>query len=59
VPAYVILHDSTLEGICRRAPSTIEELCEIAGIGEKRAERYGRAILKLIGSAKDAARTGR
>ena len=48
VPAYVILHDSTLEGICRRAPSTIEELCEIPGIGGKRAERFGRAILKIV-----------
>ena len=49
VPAYVILHDSTLEAICRRAPSSIEDLFEIPGIGEKRAERYGPAILKLIG----------
>jgi len=48
VPAYVILHDATLEAICRRAPSTIAELCEVPGIGERRAERFGRAILKIV-----------
>jgi len=51
LPAYVILHDSTLDAICRMVPSTIAELCEVPGIGEKKAERYGAAILKITKAA--------
>ena len=49
VPAYVILHDSTIDELCRLAPSTIGELMEVQGIGEKKAERFGKGILKVIG----------
>jgi len=48
VPAYVILHDSTLEEICHRRPTSIEELLEIPGIGTRKAETYGREILSLL-----------
>ncbi len=48
MPPYIILHDSTLDAICRRAPKTIEELCEVPGIGEKKAERFGKAILNVL-----------
>lgn len=50
VPAYIILHDSTLDALCRRAPASIAALCEVPGIGEKKAERFGEGILKVIGS---------
>jgi ATP-dependent DNA helicase RecQ len=48
VPAYVILHDSTLEEICRRQPSSLNELLEISGIGIRKAELYGRDILASL-----------
>ncbi len=48
MPAYIILHDSTIDAICRQAPATIAELCEVPGIGERKAERYGRQILNVI-----------
>jgi ATP-dependent DNA helicase RecQ len=48
VPAYVILHDSTLDEIAARAPRSIAALCEISGIGEKKAERFGSGILSVI-----------
>jgi ATP-dependent DNA helicase RecQ len=48
VPAYVILHDSTIDALCRQLPSTIAELMDVQGIGEKRAERFGAAILGVI-----------
>jgi len=48
VPAYVILHDATLDALCRQRPRTLQELLEVPGIGEKRAERYGQAILNLL-----------
>jgi ATP-dependent DNA helicase RecQ len=52
MPPYVILHDSTLDAICRRGPRSIAELCEVSGIGEKKAERYGDAILRLVAQTK-------
>jgi ATP-dependent DNA helicase RecQ len=51
MPAYIVLHDATLDGICRRVPRTIAELCEVPGIGEKKAERFGAAILKVVAQA--------
>jgi ATP-dependent DNA helicase RecQ len=48
VPAYVILHDSTLDEIAARAPRSIPALCEISGIGEKKAERFGAGILGVV-----------
>ena len=48
VPAYVILHDSTLEEICRRVPSSLNELLEISGIGIRKAELYGRDIFAVL-----------
>jgi ATP-dependent DNA helicase RecQ len=48
VPAYVILHDSTLDEIAARAPRSIAALCEISGIGEKKAERFGAGILGVV-----------
>ena len=48
VPAYVILHDSTMEEICRRRPSSTRELLEISGIGIRKAELYGVEIFAAL-----------
>jgi len=48
VPAYVILHDSTLEEIARGRPRDMEALAAVAGIGVKKLERYGAALLELL-----------
>ncbi len=48
VPAFVIFHDSTLAGIASANPKTLNELAEISGIGAKKLERYGAAILALL-----------
>ena len=45
VPAYVVMHDTTLDEICRARPATIAGLLRIVGIGERKAEKYGRQIL--------------
>jgi ATP-dependent DNA helicase RecQ len=47
-PAFVVLHDTTLEEICRRKPSSIAELLSITGIGERKAEVYGKGILAAL-----------
>jgi ATP-dependent DNA helicase RecQ len=51
VPAYVVLHDATLEGIATSRPATLSQLQGIHGIGEKKLERYGDALLTLVNSA--------
>jgi len=48
VPAYVILHDTTLEEICRRKPKFYAELREITGIGERKAEAFGQELLDAL-----------
>src|SRR5919112_1180598 len=48
VPAYVVLHNSHLEEISTRKPTTIHELGAIKGVGLRRAARYGDELLALI-----------
>jgi ATP-dependent DNA helicase RecQ len=48
VPAYVILHDATLREIAARRPATLEELGEISGLGTKKLEAYGDAVLGVV-----------
>jgi ATP-dependent DNA helicase RecQ len=48
MPAFVILHDTTVDALARAKPRSLEALRRIPGIGEKKAERYGAAILELI-----------
>jgi ATP-dependent DNA helicase RecQ len=48
VPAYVVMHDTTLDEICRARPSSIAGLLRITGIGERKAEMYGRQVLDAL-----------
>jgi ATP-dependent DNA helicase RecQ len=48
VPAFVILHDSTLEHLCLRKPASMPQLRAVPGIGETKLERYGKEILELL-----------
>ena len=48
VPAYVILHDRTLAEIAASRPRDIDALGMISGIGAKKLERYGAALLALV-----------
>jgi ATP-dependent DNA helicase RecQ len=48
VPAYVILHDKTLRELATRRPATLDDLLDVPGIGQAKAERYGEALLRLM-----------
>jgi len=50
VPAYVIFHDATLREIAQREPQSLGELAEISGVGARKLESYGQAILGLVGA---------
>ena len=48
IAAFMILHDSTLEELCRRRPANIAQLKQVPGIGEKKADVYGAEILQAL-----------
>jgi len=48
VPAYVVLHDATIDGIAAARPTTPDALRDIPGIGDKKLERYGRDLIALV-----------
>ena len=51
VPAYVILHDSTLAEIAQRRPADLDALSAVGGMGAKKLERYGPTLLALLEAA--------
>src|SRR5947208_5297408 len=53
VAAFVVMHDSSLDELCRRHPKTISELLGISGFGVKKAERYGREIIEMLARFRD------
>jgi len=50
VPAFVVFHDGTLETIAALRPGTREALRGVSGVGEKKLERYGEALLEVVRS---------
>jgi len=48
VPAFVVLHDTSLEEIAEARPASVDALLRVYGIGERKAERYGREILDAL-----------
>ena len=48
VPAYVVLHDTSLDDLCRRRPRSLAELLQVSGIGERKAEMYGQQIFAAL-----------
>jgi len=48
VPAYIIFPDSTLIDMCMKTPTTREALLSVSGIGQVKAERYGKQFLDAI-----------
>ena len=53
VPAYVILHDATIDAIAATKPDTERALISIDGIGPAKLENYGDEILSLVASTED------
>jgi ATP-dependent DNA helicase RecQ len=43
-----VFHDATLSAIAAVRPQDLDALSTIAGIGVKKLERYGPALLKLL-----------
>jgi ATP-dependent DNA helicase RecQ len=48
VPPYVIFHDSTLRELARARPQTLRDLAGIRGMGDRKIETLGAAVLETI-----------
>ncbi len=48
VPAYVVFTDVTLTAIAERRPRCAAELVAIAGIGQRKLDQYGDAVLEIV-----------
>ncbi|MGQ5488708.1 DNA helicase RecQ [Thauera sp. ZXT1-4] len=52
VPAYVVFPDATLREIALHRPQSLAELAGISGVGDRKLEHYGAAILEIVGEAR-------
>lgn len=48
VPAYVIFHDATLREIARTNPQSLDALSHVHGVGVRKLEAYGEALLECV-----------
>ncbi len=48
VPAYVVMHDTSLEELCRVRPKSLFELRAVIGFGDRKVEFYGEQILEAL-----------
>ena len=51
LPPYVIFHDATLIEIARLRPTSLAALSGISGVGRSKLDRYGDAVLGVVGEA--------
>ncbi len=50
VPAYVVFGDAALRDMARLRPSNEERFLEVRGVGQKKANQYGKVVLETISS---------
>jgi ATP-dependent DNA helicase RecQ len=55
VPAYIVFGDATLRGIAITRPASLAELATISGVGEKKLEAYGDAVLSVVAGVSELA----
>ena len=46
--AFIVMHDTTLDDLCRVRPKSMAELRGVLGIGELKAKKYGAQILDAL-----------
>jgi ATP-dependent DNA helicase RecQ len=47
-PAYIVFGDATLRGIALTEPTSLDELGQISGVGSKKLEQFGEAVLAIV-----------
>ena len=56
VPAFVVMHDTSLDELCRKRPGSMPELLRISGFGEHKAGLYGQQIFDALERFRGGAR---
>jgi ATP-dependent DNA helicase RecQ len=51
VPAYIVFGDATLRALAEVRPASLADLDGVTGIGAKKREAYGEAVLGVIAAA--------
>ncbi len=48
IAAFVVMHDTSLEEVCRMRPSSAAELLQVSGFGERKTAMYGQQIFAAL-----------
>ena len=56
LPAYVIMHDTSLDHLCQVRPQSLQDIRKVSGFGERKTEMYGPAILEALERFRNGAR---
>ena len=56
VPAYVVMHDTSLDELCRLRPHSLTELRNVHGFGEHKTRVYGPRILDALAEYRKGSR---
>ena len=54
VPAYIVFGDATLRAVAAARPASVSDLDGISGIGAKKLEAYGEALLAVVAAEASA-----
>ena len=50
IPAYIVFSDATLMDMCKRLPTSKEEMLEVSGVGKVKLELCGDRFMKILKS---------
>ena len=56
IPAFIVMHDTSLDDLCRKRPRSLSELLNVSGFGERKTELYGPQILEALRQFQPAGR---
>ena len=56
IAAFIVMHDTSLDELCRKRPRSLAELLRVSGFGERKTEVYGRQILEALRNFRTGAR---
>ena len=56
IASFMVMHDSSLDEICRQRPASLTAIRGISGFGERKTDRYGQQILQALAEFNNGAR---
>ena len=56
IAAFIIMHDTSLDSLCRIHPRSLAQLRTVSGFGERKTELYGHQILEALTQFRNGAR---